>query len=200
MSMESCTDRRNLHTKQIILLPSVFLADLDRFMVNLHWLQGHFLRKSFELSRCCLWQEDYLDITDIEADRGQGLQNIYYSVRVLRVWKRVVKLIFNQSVTKNSLGLKSHVPASPGSLRQAHLLHKRMQTASRSHGQSLECKCSLHSTRRNVREKVWGSNLATFRWLNCRCGPIPVAARSKVWVCGHSLAAIVGSNPEDLGY
>jgi len=24
--------------------------------------------------------------------------------------------------------------------------------------------------------------------------PIPVAARSKVWVCGHSLAGIVGSN------
>ena len=25
--------------------------------------------------------------------------------------------------------------------------------------------------------------------------PIPVAARSKTWVCGRSLAAIVGSNP-----
>jgi len=25
--------------------------------------------------------------------------------------------------------------------------------------------------------------------------PIPVAARNKVWVCGHSLAGIVGSNP-----
>jgi hypothetical protein len=25
--------------------------------------------------------------------------------------------------------------------------------------------------------------------------PIPVAARSKLWVCGRSLAAIVGSNP-----
>ena len=25
--------------------------------------------------------------------------------------------------------------------------------------------------------------------------PIPVAARSKAWVCGHSLAGIVGSNP-----
>ena len=26
-------------------------------------------------------------------------------------------------------------------------------------------------------------------------GPVPVAARSKAWVCGHSLAGIVGSNP-----
>ena len=26
-------------------------------------------------------------------------------------------------------------------------------------------------------------------------GPIPVAARSKTWVCGRSLAGIVGSNP-----
>jgi len=25
--------------------------------------------------------------------------------------------------------------------------------------------------------------------------PIPVAARSKAWVCGRSLAGIVGSNP-----
>jgi hypothetical protein len=25
--------------------------------------------------------------------------------------------------------------------------------------------------------------------------PIPVAARSKGWVCGHSLTGIVGSNP-----
>ena len=25
--------------------------------------------------------------------------------------------------------------------------------------------------------------------------PIPVAARSKTWVCGRSLAGIVGSNP-----
>jgi hypothetical protein len=25
--------------------------------------------------------------------------------------------------------------------------------------------------------------------------PVPVAARSKAWVCGRSLAAIVGSNP-----
>ena len=25
--------------------------------------------------------------------------------------------------------------------------------------------------------------------------PIPVAARSKVWVCSRSLAGIVGSNP-----
>jgi len=25
--------------------------------------------------------------------------------------------------------------------------------------------------------------------------PIPVAVRSKEWVCGHSLAGIVGSNP-----
>ena len=27
--------------------------------------------------------------------------------------------------------------------------------------------------------------------------PIPVAARSKVWVCGRSLAGIVGSNPAE---
>jgi hypothetical protein len=26
-------------------------------------------------------------------------------------------------------------------------------------------------------------------------GPVPVAARSKAWVCGRSLAGIVGSNP-----
>ena len=26
-------------------------------------------------------------------------------------------------------------------------------------------------------------------------GPVPVAARSKVWVCGRSLAGIAGSNP-----
>jgi hypothetical protein len=25
--------------------------------------------------------------------------------------------------------------------------------------------------------------------------PIPMAARSEAWVCGHSLAGIVGSNP-----
>ena len=25
--------------------------------------------------------------------------------------------------------------------------------------------------------------------------PVPVAARSKTWVCGRSLAVIVGSNP-----
>ena len=30
--------------------------------------------------------------------------------------------------------------------------------------------------------------------------PIPVAAHSKAWVCGHSLAGNVGSNPaEDYG-
>jgi hypothetical protein len=27
------------------------------------------------------------------------------------------------------------------------------------------------------------------------CLPIPVTALSKAWVCGHSLAGIVGSNP-----
>ena len=27
------------------------------------------------------------------------------------------------------------------------------------------------------------------------CQPIPVAVRSKAWVCGRSLARIVGSNP-----
>ena len=27
------------------------------------------------------------------------------------------------------------------------------------------------------------------------CKPIPVAARSKAWVCGRSLAWIAGSNP-----
>jgi len=32
-------------------------------------------------------------------------------------------------------------------------------------------------------------------WLrNGHCKPIPVAARSKAWVCGLSLAGIVGSN------
>ena len=29
----------------------------------------------------------------------------------------------------------------------------------------------------------------------CIILPIPVAARSEVWVCGRSLAGIVGSNP-----
>ena len=29
--------------------------------------------------------------------------------------------------------------------------------------------------------------------------PIPVAARSKAWVCGHSLAGVVGSNPAVVG-
>jgi hypothetical protein len=29
--------------------------------------------------------------------------------------------------------------------------------------------------------------------------PIPVNAQSKAWVCGHSLAGIVGSNPAELG-
>jgi len=33
-------------------------------------------------------------------------------------------------------------------------------------------------------------------WLHNRhCKPIPVAARSKAWVCGLSLAGILGSNP-----
>ena len=27
--------------------------------------------------------------------------------------------------------------------------------------------------------------------------PVPVAARSKAWVCGRSLAEIVGSNPTE---
>jgi hypothetical protein len=31
--------------------------------------------------------------------------------------------------------------------------------------------------------------------LHGRIKPIPVAARSKAWVCGRSLAAIAGSNP-----
>ena len=29
----------------------------------------------------------------------------------------------------------------------------------------------------------------------CQYMPIPVAARSKAWDCGHSFAGIVGSNP-----
>ena len=29
----------------------------------------------------------------------------------------------------------------------------------------------------------------------CSYLPVPEAARSKEWVCGHSLARIVGSNP-----
>ena len=28
-----------------------------------------------------------------------------------------------------------------------------------------------------------------------RIGPIPVAARSRVWICGYSLARIAASNP-----
>jgi len=28
-----------------------------------------------------------------------------------------------------------------------------------------------------------------------KCVPIPVAMRSKAWVCGRSLAGVVGSNP-----
>ena len=34
-----------------------------------------------------------------------------------------------------------------------------------------------------------------FSFCNIRCMQIPVAARSKTWVCGRSLVGIVGSNP-----
>ena len=35
----------------------------------------------------------------------------------------------------------------------------------------------------------------TFYRDNMRNAPVPVAARSKAWVCGRSPAEIVGSNP-----
>jgi len=37
--------------------------------------------------------------------------------------------------------------------------------------------------------------MSPFQCLSCLCVPIPVAARSKAWVCGRSPAEIVGSNP-----
>jgi hypothetical protein len=33
------------------------------------------------------------------------------------------------------------------------------------------------------------------KYVNVKKGPIPVAVRSKVWVCGRSLTRIVVSNP-----
>jgi hypothetical protein len=46
-----------------------------------------------------------------------------------------------------------------------------------------------------VRSKAWvcGRSLTGIVGSN---PPIPVAARSKAWVCGRSLAGIVGSNPD----
>ena len=32
-------------------------------------------------------------------------------------------------------------------------------------------------------------------YINVHTSPIPVAASSKVWFCGHSCSGIVGSNP-----
>ena len=32
-------------------------------------------------------------------------------------------------------------------------------------------------------------------YITCFKGPIPAAGRSKAWVCGSSLAGVVGSNP-----
>jgi hypothetical protein len=43
---------------------------------------------------------------------------------------------------------------------------------------------SVHFYRLRLRSPAYGSLL-----------PIPVAARSKAWVCGPSLAGIAGSNP-----
>ena len=34
-------------------------------------------------------------------------------------------------------------------------------------------------------------------YINVHTRPIPVAASSKVWFCGHSRAGIVGSNPAE---
>jgi hypothetical protein len=38
-------------------------------------------------------------------------------------------------------------------------------------------------------------NMSTIESNMHKFEPIPVAARSKAWVCGRSLAGIVGSNP-----
>ena len=43
----------------------------------------------------------------------------------------------------------------------------------------------------------WGQMCLEFRFWKCSTVhmPIPVAARSTVWICGRSLAGIAGSNP-----
>jgi hypothetical protein len=40
----------------------------------------------------------------------------------------------------------------------------------------------------------YGKSVAEITFSFTLCQPIPVAARSKAWVCGRSLAGIVGSN------
>ena len=39
------------------------------------------------------------------------------------------------------------------------------------------------------------NKLVSFFRGSIECRPVPVAARSKAWVCGRSRAGIVGSNP-----
>jgi hypothetical protein len=44
----------------------------------------------------------------------------------------------------------------------------------------------------------WAATFNTKSCAFCTCNifvPIPVVARSKLWVCGRSLAGIMGSNP-----
>jgi hypothetical protein len=39
-----------------------------------------------------------------------------------------------------------------------------------------------------------GLRINRFNAVSCNLGPVPVAARSKAWVCGRSFAGIAGSN------
>jgi hypothetical protein len=50
-----------------------------------------------------------------------------------------------------------------------------------------------NNTARGARWRSWLKHYATNR--NVAGSPIPVAVRSKAWVCGRSLSRIVGSNP-----
>ena len=38
-------------------------------------------------------------------------------------------------------------------------------------------------------------NILYFKYTKRQISPIPVAEPPKAWVCGHSLAGIMGSNP-----
>ena len=60
----------------------------------------------------------------------------------------------------------------------------------------MDCACGTHRCQERVHS--FGGKLEQempFGRTKGRWEPIPVAARSKAWVCGRSLAGIVGSIP-----
>ena len=105
------------------------------------------------------------------------------------MWKRLVEQRVEQIANKRDLGYgSSNNPVSTASFscqsnKSLQLYYKGRIPVNRIH--------------RILTVQI--SSYLCFNYRKC-VGPIPVAARSKAWVCGRSLAGNAGSNPAvDIG-